>query len=94
MVELEKQKKYEQMKARIDKMNLDYDRIKNEYTSGIGIDHIAMMNKITIEQLEWVLKNILKITKGEWQTRKENRKKFAEIQIPFELPDNRRTNNI
>lgn len=68
--------------------------LRNNIYLDIGIERITWMNGITTEQLESILKDVLKITRKEWNARKENIEKFAAIQIPFELPDNRRTHNI
>ena len=91
MTDLEEQRKNEQMREMITKMGLDYDRIRKQYKSGYGLEKIAEMHRINIEQLKWVLDNIIKVSRSEWTIRNENRKKFASIQIPFELPNNRRT---
>ncbi len=90
MSELEELRKNEQMRSMIDKIMLDYDRIKEQYKSGYGLDKIAEMHRITVEQLKWILNNVIRVTNADGKIRKENREKFRSIQISFELPENRK----
>ena len=80
-----------QMKVMLAKKRIDYDELKYKYLDGTGIDKIAMKYHITVEQLKWILENVLKITRREEEIRKRNIEKFNAIQIKFEVPDRRTT---
>jgi len=67
------------------KRNIDIEEIRNKYISGMDIYRIKIIYKLTEEQTDYILKNM--ITKEDDDMRKRNREKFEEIRIPLGIPD-------